>query len=833
MTGLTFRLSSMTNETAPFPPPQSRTAPCPCGSGRRYKNCHGLLAETQAIAVVDKPQWLTRAEKGLAAQEKGELALAEQLYRESLAEHPSNPDALHMLGVVRTQRFDPVEGLQLIVQAADMVNWEIPSFRHNIGYTLSAFLSSRPPKSLSARIQRLHALRSERIKKNRPLSLETVGVLLIARDAQRYEQVLRSLAHQTRLPTEVAIIAKEHAVEKARDVAEHVLPQARVHAIASSPSMIADATLQVRQMTCDWVQIALDDVEYDPSRIERMQLGVINTGAHWGISLARQSNSSEHDTQAHSMISLLNGIGRMLPRQRVGDLFLDRMGLAISPSNYFVKRSLLLKILADPSLLEFDAIGLGFAALWLDEPAIVTESTFRVTLDTLNASYSHMLKPNVLRQIDVAVDRMLRDNSPPNPVALNAREDGVDFLKRSLRGGIGPKLSPVTLKRIVAMAENASEDEPLLDHGVEYVGFARAESGLGENLRALVRATQTTSIPVSVSDVDIDSGIRNADSSVTSLIDVARYRTRVICVNPDLLGEAFRDDGFSRAKHAYRVGFWFWELEKLPKTWIDAAQLVDEIWVATRFVADAVRRDVLDRPVHKVRTPVQKPTLSREYKRSEFGLREDACLFMFSFAYGSFATRKNPEAAVRAFRIAFPKGSEEVQLVIKSSQSELFPELKKRLHALANGDKRIVFLDTYLSRDAVYGLQSCCDAYVSLHRSEGLGLGLAECMAQAKPVIATNYSGNCEFMNSHNSLLVDYRLIPVREGEYPDWKNQVWADADVEHAATHMRRIFDDREFATRLGQQAATHMADFFSYDSIGEMIEARLNGIGNRYSS
>jgi glycosyltransferase involved in cell wall biosynthesis len=827
-----FPIIAMTYESNHYPQPRSRNDPCPCGSGQRYKNCHGAVASSSLATepVAELPKWLTLAQQGLAAQEAANYPLAEQLYRHSLAEHPNNPDVLHMLGVVRTQRFDPAGGLQLILQAADMVNWEIPSFRHNVGYTLSAFLSSRPPKSLGARCAQVASLRSKRLTNRASGTQSTIGVLLLSRDLHKTESVLQSLAQQTRLPDEIALAVPEQDLAGTTNICADALPNARIHVSAASWSMLADAALLQKQMRSDWVQIALDDVIYTPSRIERMIAELSATGARWGISLASHADELRGGQHEHSMIALLNGVKRLLPRVRVGDLFLDRLGLAISPSNYFLERSLLGEMLADPSLEEFDTIGLGFAALWRDEPSIVLESLFRVASDVLDAAYQRMLAPTALRQIDVAVDRMLRDTKPPNPLALTVESDGVDFLKRSLRGGLGTKLTPVTLKRIVAIAQNVEEDEPLSAEGLEYVGFARAESGLGENLRALVRATQTTPIPVSVTDVDIDSGIRNADTSMSPLIDRARYKTRIVCVNPDLLGEAFRDDGFARAKDAYRIGFWFWELERLPRHWVETAQLVDEVWVATQFVADAVRRDVFDRPVHKIRTPVQRPTLSKTYSRTEFGLSESACLFMFSFAYGSFATRKNPEAVVRAFRVAFPRGTEDAQLVIKSSQSELFPEIRRRLHELANGDKRIVFLDTYLSRDTVYGLQSCCDAYVSLHRSEGLGLGLAECMSQAKPVIATNYSGNCEFMDASNSMLVDYKLVPVREGEYPDWKDQVWAEANVEHAAVHMQRVFDDRLFAGHLGERASMHMAEHFSFQAVGKSISARFHAIATR---
>lgn len=775
-----------------------------------------------------QPHWMILAEQGLAAQTAGDYIVAQERYEASLAENADNADVVHMLGVVHTQRYNPVDGLKLILRAADMVAWELPSFRHNVGYTLSAFLSSRPPKSLKARSALLRELRTQRLDKFNGAPSPSVGALVIGANADTTHELLHTLAAQTHPLDEIAVAVESHALQSIERQLSVLFPTAKRHAIARSTERKADVARLLALMSTDWIQPAYDDVGYSATRIERMLCDVRGAGALWGVSLASQTDVAAG--REHPVLALLNGLTRLLPRARVGDLFLDRLGLAITPSNFFFQRSLFACVLADPQLLDFEATGLGLVSVWHDEPIISLEKTFHVSSRTLDNVSQQLVTAHTLRQIDVIVDRMLRVTSPPNPLATNSRDDGIDFLKRSLRDSLGAKLSPPTLKHVVRLVEQVVDDEPLREHGIEYVGFARAESGLGENLRALVRATQTAGIPVSVSDVDIDSGIRNADSSVDAFIGVAPYKTRIICVNPDLLGEAFRDDGFLRARDAYRIGFWFWELERLPRNWIDTARLVDEIWVATQFVADAVKRDIRDRPIHKVRTPVQKPILSRTYRRDEFGLHEGACLFMFSFAYGSFATRKNPEAVIRAFRIAFPLGSEDVQLVIKSSQSDLFPEHRARLHALANGDDRIVFLDKYLSRDAVYGLQSCCDAYVSLHRSEGLGLGLAECMAQGKPVIATNYSGNCEFMDSENSLLVDYRLVPVRDGEYSDWKNQVWADADVEHAAQHMRKIFDDRAYALRVGQKAAQHLTEFFSYSVIGETVKARFDSIQGR---
>ena len=143
---------------------------------------------------------------------------------------------------------------------------------------------------------------------------------------------------------------------------------------------------------------------------------------------------------------------------------------------------------------------------------------------------------------------------------------------------------------------------------------------------------------------------------------------------------------------------------------------------------------------------------------------------------------------ISAFRRAFPKGNEPVDLVIKTTNGHRKDGDVRALRVAADADTRVRLVDGYLSRDEVYGLESVVDAYVSLHRSEGFGLGLAESMSLGKPVIGTAYSGNMEFMNAGNSCLVGYRLGSGL-GEYPFPDNQVWADPDLDDAVYHMRRL--------------------------------------------
>ena len=160
-------------------------------------------------------------------------------------------------------------------------------------------------------------------------------------------------------------------------------------------------------------------------------------------------------------------------------------------------------------------------------------------------------------------------------------------------------------------------------------------------------------------------------------------------------------------------------------------------------------------------------TPTRPYRRSEFGLADDAYTFLFTFNFNSYVARKNPLGTIAAFRAAFPDMTQPVALVLKPTNADKTGERMREVQAAIGGDPRIQVIDRAMSRDEIFGLESVIDSYVSLHRSEGFGLGLAESMFLGKPVIGTAYSGNLEFMDETNSLLVDYRLIARRRPRVP------------------------------------------------------------------
>jgi glycosyltransferase involved in cell wall biosynthesis len=356
-------------------------------------------------------------------------------------------------------------------------------------------------------------------------------------------------------------------------------------------------------------------------------------------------------------------------------------------------------------------------------------------------------------------------------------------------------------------------------------GHFRGEFGVAEASRALVAAARAGGVEVAL----VSAGIVHAGGGDLRLADEigtdAPHPVNVLGVNANDTVALLEELGPDVTSGHYTIGFWFWELAGFPAAWLPAVDRIDEVWAASAFVRDAVAA-VTTKPVRTVRLCVD-ATPSRAYTRAEFGLPEDPFVFLFTFSFNSYVARKNPQGVIDAFRAAFPPDDRRALLVLKSLNGDKAPHLLQALHDRIGRDDRIRLLDGAMPRDEVFGLESVCDSYVSLHRSEGFGLGLAESMALGKPVIGTAYSGNLEFMDDTVSLLVDHGLTPVRTSEYPFPDGQVWAEPDVEQAARHMRRLVDEPAFARALGERARDRMREEFSARAVGAGIARRLGEI------
>ncbi|HYC58018.1 MAG TPA: glycosyltransferase, partial [Thermoanaerobaculia bacterium] len=271
---------------------------------------------------------------------------------------------------------------------------------------------------------------------------------------------------------------------------------------------------------------------------------------------------------------------------------------------------------------------------------------------------------------------------------------------------------------------------------------------------------------------------------------------------------------------ARNIGLWAWEVEDLPPEMAQSERYFDEVWGISSFTAAALARS-LSKPVRAFPLPVGAPEIRRR-TRAELGMPE-GFLFLFCFDYDSVFRRKNPLAVVAAFRQAFADRPE-VVLYIKTTNAERHAAEDEELRIAAAGRSNIVIRDGYVSSDDYFSMLDACDCYVSLHRSEGFGLTVAEAMAMGKPVISTAYSSTLEFANESNSYLVPARLTKVGDHAAPYPRDSRWAEPEVAAAAQQMVRVYVDPGAAAAVGARARADIQALHSPRARGPLLRRLL---------
>lgn len=366
--------------------------------------------------------------------------------------------------------------------------------------------------------------------------------------------------------------------------------------------------------------------------------------------------------------------------------------------------------------------------------------------------------------------------------------------------------------------------------GVNFCGYLRSESGVGAAARAYIEPLRAVPLRVSLRDLSDLQTNRSQDATITAPAAPETFPINIVCADVELHYAVLQHLGESLFRDRYNIAIWAWELPNFPERWYDRFAYYDEVWVATSFIANTL---ATVSPLPVIRIP---PTLtlrqpgSREAGRKRLRL-EDEFLYLFVFDFNSHFARKNPLGIVEAFRCAFPT-NERARLVFKCVNGQLDPLNLKRLQEMA--DDRIMVYDGYWSAHEMRDLFAACDSYVSLHRSEGTGLTISEAMALGKPVIATGWSGNMDFMNLFNSFPVDFTLTPIEENVGPYTVGQMWAEPNLIHAAKLIRRVFDKRKAAARRGAMARRDIQQHYSVEAVARLIGDRMSAIAlrQRYS-
>lgn len=382
--------------------------------------------------------------------------------------------------------------------------------------------------------------------------------------------------------------------------------------------------------------------------------------------------------------------------------------------------------------------------------------------------------------------------------------------------------------------------DPKASAGVNVLGFVRNYFGLAQQAISIGSSLQKAGVPVSYIDCSYLSPaqtVRCLPQEIEQRLSTKPiYNCTLLSLNSDMFVPLYLGLGHQFFENRYNIHYGAWELEHYPKNWVPAANLVHEFWAMSNFVKESVEKS-LPIPVFFMPYAIDFE-IPNHITRDKFNLPKNEFLFMFSYDMSSLSTRKNPKAVVEAFKIAFPQksissGGAETgpALVIKLSMDKKRPSHIadfKALQETIHNDKRIHIIDQSLTNEEMKGLINVCDVYVSLHRSEGFGMGMAEAMKMGKAVIATNYSGNTDFTNKDTACVVDYKLIDIKPGEYVHYeKGQVWADPYVEHAASHMQKLYSDHEFYSRIALSGKKFIDENYNHKVIGERFAHRLKSL------
>ena len=479
------------------------------------------------------------------------------------------------------------------------------------------------------------------------------------------------------------------------------------------------------------------------------------------------------------------------------------------------------------------------AWLFLSRTAGITppaDNTFEFAELDDAIDYARNISPGHIRRQTVKDQLLSPREVPLQPHAVNGNRSSPPNLKQALGS-----VTPLPLRRMVHERANQAKLATLLHtkerfreqraaavvrdlpQGVNLVAYIRADMGLGAAARGMAAAFEAANIPFNVINLEHGNEASHTDHSWSHKeVQHSRYDVSVVCVNPDNSFYLRTQVSPEILGDRYVVANWFWELPEMPDEWRGEFEYVDEVWAASNFIRDAIATKA---PVPVVRVPavVQLSHSGHRFSRIQLGLPEQRFLFLAMFDTRSVLERKNPLGVVRAFKRAFAADDERVGLVVKLNDSRYALELSEELA----GRENVYVIDRVMNRDELTSLIDACDCFVSLHRSEGFGLGPAEAMSLGKPAIVTNWSGNTGYMTADNCIPIDYQLVPLGRDYGPYKAHQHWAEPDLEQTAHWMKRLVAEPELAKQIGWRGRQTIHSEFSPQAVGKIIHARLQEI------
>ena len=369
--------------------------------------------------------------------------------------------------------------------------------------------------------------------------------------------------------------------------------------------------------------------------------------------------------------------------------------------------------------------------------------------------------------------------------------------------------------------------------GFNLIGWYHGYLGIGESVRLFDRACASIGIPADNINMRLNlDGAQSKELWNKDLVKSGNQEITLIHADAPQSFDVRKRHSKELSSRHYKIGYWAWELSEFPDGWVQYASVFDEIWCPSDFCREAMCSKlpcpVITMP-HSIHLDI--PDIEQiELIKTRFNLPQNKFLFLFIFDINSYIERKNPFACVKAYQAACKSNlsfRNNTGIVIKLHGASTDSQHLQELIHFKEGIEGLQIINETLTRTELTALECVCDCFVSLHRAEGFGLSVAECMYLGKPVISTNWSATTEFLSMRNGCPVDFRLVQISDSVGPYTQGQYWAEPDIDHASRWMIELFDDPDLARKLGKRAQKDIEEHLSPLAIGKRYKDRLGRI------
>ena len=347
------------------------------------------------------------------------------------------------------------------------------------------------------------------------------------------------------------------------------------------------------------------------------------------------------------------------------------------------------------------------------------------------------------------------------------------------------------------------------------MGYILSEIGLGQAARNIAHSLKSENLPINLVDYHLE-GRSNEKEFKSECGPYEAGNINFVVSGIDFAGifyAAIQKSGSGIKNYLYP----FWELDRLPYIKLKELNSYDEIIAPSSFIANAFS-NFIGKDVKTIPLPVRIPKTVHSND-----IKGGILKIYSSMDFDSSVARKNPQGILDAFNAAFPRKYDDVHLILKVRGGNDLGA-RNMLQAHCSRDSRIKVVDQTLSRIELDAMLDASNVYLSMHRSEGFGFGPAEAMASEKIVVSTDYGGSRDFINSSTGYPVDYKLIPVKPGEYSYWENQLWAEPMIDSAVYALRDIYDHYDRALERAKKGRNLMIDQHDFGVAGKALKKLL---------